>query len=167
METRSQDALRALGHLALGTRLKRLGDRLQAHTQVILDEASVPVPASHLPPLAALKNGGAMTVGDLSRALGVTQPGVTRMTAALESAGLVRSGAAEDDRRARMLVLTPAGRQLLARLERRTFPLIEAAVREACGGASGRFLAGVAALEDALEDSPLAVRTIRLAKGLR
>jgi len=167
MKTQTEDAVRALGHLALGTRLKRLGDRLQAHAQVILDEAGVPVPASHLPPLAALKRGGAMAVGDLSRALGVTQPGVTRMTAALERAGLVRSGATEDDRRARIVALSPAGRQLLARLERRTFPLIEAAVREACSDASGHFLAALAALEDALEETPLAARTIRLATGAR
>lgn len=161
------DAIRALGHLALGTRLKRLGDRLQASTQVILDEAGVPVPASHLPPLKALSSGGAMTVGDLSRALGVTQPGVTRMTAALEAAGLVRSSAADEDRRTRIVALTPAGRQLLVRLERRTFPLIEAAVREACDDASGRFLARLAALEDALEEMPLAARTARLASGGR
>ncbi|HUJ26311.1 MAG TPA: MarR family transcriptional regulator, partial [Myxococcales bacterium] len=125
-----EDAVRALGHLALGTRLKRLGDRLQAHTQVVLEAAGVQVPASHLPPLVALQGGGPMAIGELSRALGVTQPGVTRMTAALEAAGLVRSRAASDDRRARVVELAPAGRRLLAKLERRTFPLIEAAVRE-------------------------------------
>jgi DNA-binding MarR family transcriptional regulator len=162
-----EDAVRALGHLALGTRLKRLGDRLQANSQVVLAEAGVPVPASHLPPLAALNTGGAMTIGDLSRALGVTQPGVTRMTSALEGAGLVRSTTGKGDRRARVVALTPAGRQLFARLERRTFPLIEAAVREACRDASGRFLARLAVLEDALEEMPLAARTNRLARGAR
>lgn len=162
-----KDVVKRLGHLALGTRLKRLGDRLQAQTQLILDDAGVPVPASHLPPLAALDEGGAMTVGDLSRALGVSQPGVTRMTAALEAAGLVRSGAAEDDARARVIALAPAGRQLLLRLRRRTFPAIEAAVREACDDDSGRFLARLAALEDALEETPLAARIGRGLPGAR
>jgi DNA-binding MarR family transcriptional regulator len=162
-----EDVVRALGHLALGTRLKRLGDRLQANAQVILDEAGVPVPASHLPALAALSRGGPMTVGELSRTLGVTQPGVTRLTAALEAAGLVRSGAAEDDGRARVLTLTPTGRQLLGRLRRRTFPLIEAAVRESCGGDADQLLAQLATLEDALEQMPLAARVTRLAPGAR
>ena len=162
-----KDVVRLLGHLALGTRLKRLGDRLQAQTQVILDDAAVPVPASHLPPLAALNEVGPMTIGDLSRALGVSQPGVTRMTATLEAAGLVRSGAAEDDGRARVVALSPAGRQLLARLRRRTFPLVEAAVREACDDDSGRFLAQLARLEDALEEMPLSARAAREATGAR
>ena len=162
-----EDTVKELGHLALGTRLKRLGDRLQTQTQTLLEEVGVPVPASHLPPLAALGRGGAMTVGELSRTLGVTQPGVTRMSAALERAGLVRSGEAEGDRRARVLTLTPAGRRLLADLERRTFPRIEAAVREACGEVPGTLLMNLAALEEALEREPLAARTLRLPNGER
>ena len=162
-----KDVVKRLGHLALGTRLKRLGDRLQAQTQLILEDAGVPVPASHLPALAALDDGGPMTIGDLARALGVSQPGVTRTTATLEAAGLVRSGAAEDDGRARVVALSAAGRQLLARLRRRTFPGIEAAVREACDDDSGRFLAQLASLEDALEETPLAARAIRAIPGAR
>ncbi len=162
-----KDVVKLLGHLALGTRLKRLGARLQAQTQLILGEAGVPVPASHLPALAALDEGGPMTVGDLSRALGVTQPGVTRMTATLETAGLVHSGAAAGDGRARVVTLAPAGRQLLVRLKRRTFPAIEAAVREACDDASGRFLAQLGSLEDALEEMPLAARAVRVVPGVR
>jgi DNA-binding MarR family transcriptional regulator len=162
-----KDVVKHLGHLALGTRLKRLGDRLQAQTQVILDEAQVPVPASHLPPLAALDDIGPMTIGDLSRALGVTQPGVTRMTATLEAAGLVRSGAAADDGRARVVALSPMGRQLLVRLRRRAFPDIEDAVRQACDDESGRFLAQLARLEEALEEVPLAGRAVRSTPGRR
>src|SRR5215813_4148851 len=162
-----KDVVRLLGHLALGTRLKRLGDRLQAQTQLILDDVGVPVPASHLPALAALDEVGALTIGELSRALGVTQPGVTRMRATLEAAELVCSGAAKDDGRARVVALAPAGRQLLLRLRRRTFPVIEAAVREACDDDSGRFLAQLAKLEDALEETQLAARAVRLAAGAR
>lgn len=160
-----EDAVRALGHLALGTRLKRLGDRLQTHSEAILKASSYAMHASHLPPLAALKRYGPMTIGDLARTLGVTQPGVTRLTAAVEAAGLVRSEAAEKDRRARVVSLTPAGLDLLAHLERHAFPLIEAAVREACDEASAGFLAQLGALEDALEAKPLASRARHLTKG--
>lgn len=162
-----KDTIKELGHLALGTRLKRLGDRLQMQTQVILDEVGLPVPVSHLPPLASLKRHGAMTVGDLARALGVRQPGVTRMASALEEAGLIRSGPSEDDRRARVLEITPAGRNWMAKLEKATFPGIEAAVREACGGVAGSLLENLAALEEALEDRSLATRALRLSKGCR
>ncbi len=87
------------------------------------------------------------------------------MKVALEAVGLARS-AAEEVRGARVVVLTPGGRQLLARLKRRTFPLIDAAVREACGDNSGRFLAQLDTLEKALDDVPLVARTIRLATGV-
>ena len=48
------DIVRELGHLALGSRLKRLGERLQAQTQVMLAQADISVPASHLPVLAEI-----------------------------------------------------------------------------------------------------------------
>ena len=48
------DIVRELGHLTLGTRLKRLGERLQAQTQVLLAAADIGLPASHCPLLAAL-----------------------------------------------------------------------------------------------------------------
>lgn len=162
-----QDAIKEFGHLALGTRLKRLGDRLQMQTQVILDRAGVPVPASHLPPLACLKRCGAMTVGDLARSLGVKQPGVTRMAQALEVAGLIRSRPAKDDRRARILEITSTGREWMDRLEAGTFPWVEAAVREACGDAPDGLLNNLTALEEAIERLPLAVRTLRLSQGER
>ena len=87
------------------------------------------------------------------------------MTAVVEAAGLVRSEVAEHDRRARLVSLTPAGLELLERLERHAFPHIEAAVREACAEGSSNFLAQLSALEDALEATPLAARALRLKKG--
>ena len=41
------DIVRELGHLTLGTRLKRLGERLQAQTEVLLAQAGIGMPASH------------------------------------------------------------------------------------------------------------------------
>lgn len=40
------DVVRELGHLALGSRFKRIGERLQAQTQVLLEEAGIALPAS-------------------------------------------------------------------------------------------------------------------------
>ena len=42
-----EDVVKELGYLALGTRLKRLGERLQAQTQVLLEEDGLDLPASH------------------------------------------------------------------------------------------------------------------------
>lgn len=155
------DIVRELGHLALGSRLKRLGERLQAQTQVVLAEADVSVPASHFPVLAALDRLGPLSVGELAQAVGISQPGVSRMLENLRADGLVTSQRSKGDRRLRPIVLTKGGQQLIARAKQLTWPRIEAAVAEACAGAAGPLLAQLSALEEALAAVPLHKRAAR------
>jgi DNA-binding MarR family transcriptional regulator len=157
-----EDVVKELGYLTLGTRLKRLGERLQAQTQVLLEHANVAIPASHFPLLAALERLGAMNVGELTEALGMSQPGVTRLLDKLEAEGLVRSTQLADDRRVRTIALTKSGRQLISRSQRTVWPMIEAAVADACAGPAQPLLAALAALEDALAAVPLSSRAERL-----
>lgn len=156
------DIVREMGHLSLGSRLKRLGERLQAQTQAVLAEAQISVPASHFPVLAALDRLGPLSVGELAQAVGISQPGVSRMLENLQSDGLVTSQRLRGDRRLRPIVLTKAGRQLVARAKQLTWPRIEAAVADACAGASGPLLAQLSALEEALAAAPLHVRAARI-----
>ena len=157
-----EDVVKELGYLTLGTRLKRLGERLQAQTQLVLEHADVAIPASHFPLLAALGRLGAMNVGELTEALGMSQPGVTRLLDKLEVEGLVRSTQLADDRRVRTIALTKAGRQLISRSQRTVWPMIEAAVADACAGPAQPLLAALAALEEALAAVPLSSRAERL-----
>lgn len=165
MGTSPPDIVRELGHLTLGSRLKRLGERLQAQTQVLLAEAGLTIPASRCPVLAALDRLGALSVGELAEAVGVSQPGISRMLENLQSDGLVTSQRLKGDRRLRPIMLTKAGRQLIARSKERAWPRVEAAVAEACAGATGTLLAQLSALEEALEAAPLHVRATRTAGG--
>lgn len=160
-----EDVVKALGHLTLGTRLKRLGERLQAQTQAVLDGAGISVPASHFPVLAALDRLGPLSVGELTEAVGVTQPGVTRLLDKLESEGLVQSRQVQDDRRIRTISLSRSGQQLVARAKRIAWPMVEAAVTNACAGPAEHLLAQLGALEDALASAPLNVRAERLRSG--
>jgi DNA-binding MarR family transcriptional regulator len=155
------DIVRELGYLTLGSRLKRLGERLQAQTQVVLAEADMGVPASHFPLLAALDRLGPLSVGELAQAVGISQPGVSRMLENLQSDGFVTSQRRKGDRRLRPIVLTKAGQQLIVRAKQLTWPRVEAAVAEACAGASGPLLAQLSALEEALAAEPLHVRASR------
>jgi DNA-binding MarR family transcriptional regulator len=157
-----EDVVKELGYLTLGTRLKRLGERLQTQAQVLLEDADVDLPAAHFPVLAALERLGAMNVGELTEALGISQPGVTRLVDRLEAEGLVQSTQLPDDRRVRTIALTKAGRQLTSRAKRTTWPRVEAAVADACGGPVQPLLAILAALEEALAAAPLRVRAERL-----
>jgi DNA-binding MarR family transcriptional regulator len=157
-----EDVVKELGYLALGTRLKRLGERLQTQTQVLLEYANVELPPGHFPVLAALGRLGAMNVGELTEALGVSQPGVTRLLDRLEAEGLVQSTQSAGDRRVRTIALTKSGRQLISRAKRTAWPMIEAAVADACAGRVQPILAILTALEEALAAAPLRIRAERL-----
>jgi len=157
----TEDVIKELGYLTLGTRLKRLGERLQSQTQVLLEAAGTDVPASHFPILAALDRLGTLNVGDLTEAVGVSQPGVTRMLDKLQADGLVLSAQSAGDRRVRTIELSKAGRQLISRSKRVAWPVIEAAVADACTGGARSLLTAVAALEEALAAAPLNVRSER------
>lgn len=156
------DIVRELGHLTLGTRLKRLGERLQAQTQAVLGEADISLPASHLVVLAALDRLGPLSVGELTETVGISQPGISRMVENLRSDGLVASGRPAQDRRTRPIVMTESGRQLVARSKRLAWPRVESAVAEVCAAASGPLLTQLSALEEALQEAPLCSRADRI-----
>lgn len=153
-----EDVVRELGHLSLGTRLKRIGETLQAQTQAVLAAHGFEQPAAYFPLLAALDRLGPLSVGELSQAIGVSQPVITRSLRGLEDDGLIGSETSEEDRRVRRIALSRKGRGLVQRAQREAWPAIEAAVAGACAGLSGDLLAQLAALEDALNDAPLLQR---------
>jgi DNA-binding MarR family transcriptional regulator len=157
-----EDVVKELGYLTLGTRLKRLGERLQGQTQVLLEGMGIDLPSSNFPVLAALERLGPVSVGELAEAVGFSQPGVTRLLDKLEAEGLVRSTQSADDRRVRTIGLTKSGRQLISQSKRTAWPLIEAAVADACAGPAQPLLAVLAALEEALAAQPLNSRAERL-----
>jgi DNA-binding MarR family transcriptional regulator len=157
-----EDIVRELGYLTLGSRLKRIGERLQAQAQVLIEAGGIGLSAAKFPVLAALDRLGPLTVGELAQALGVSQPGVTRVLDNLESEGLVTSQQPTEDRRVRPIVLTKAGRQLVARSKRLVWPKIEAAVADACEGPPGPLLSQLAVLEEALNCASLSTRSVRL-----
>jgi DNA-binding MarR family transcriptional regulator len=160
-----EDVVKELGYLTLGTRLKRLGERLQAQTQVLLEHAGIDLPASHFPVLAALDRLGDLNVGELTEAVGFSQPGVTRLLDKLETEGLVRSTQSVDDRRVRTVALTKAGRQLISCATRSAWPVVESAVADACAGPAQPLLTALSALEEALGAAPLNIRAERLRSG--
>jgi len=155
----TEDFLESLGHLALGSRLKRAGTLLQSATQAWLRARGCDVPAGQLPLMAALDEAGAASLGTIADMLGIAQPGVSRMADNLEAAGWIRTTPEIGDRRVRMLELTPRGRDLVAAAKRDLWPVIQDAVSELCADLEGpltRQLAGpegklsAGAFEDAL-----------------
>jgi DNA-binding MarR family transcriptional regulator len=150
-----EDIVRRRGYLTLGTRLKRIGERLQGDTQRIIDAGGAAVQASQFPFLAALDDLGPLTVGELAAAIGVSQPGATRTVGQLAKLGLVTLRPGRDDQRQRVVTLTAKGRQTVDLGRREIWPRVVAAVADLCGDLSGPLLDQLAQLEDGLAEQPL------------
>jgi DNA-binding MarR family transcriptional regulator len=150
---RSQDVVRELGFLTLGTRFKRIGERLQAHAQQILDAHGLSIPAGQFPFLASLDRLGPLTIGELAAATGVTQPAATRAVGQLVETGLVSITQSRDDQRRKSVALVREGKRVVAAGKRTAWRVIERSVRELCGDAKGPLLDQLAALEEALTES--------------
>ena len=157
------DILSDLGPIFLGSRLKRLAERLQAGAARVVTDAGLPMQPAHMPLLAALDRGP-LTVGQLAEAVGTSQPGVTRTTGQLIEMGLIQSSSGADQRQ-HTLSLTAAGETAMARTKMLLWPRIEIAVREICDGLSGPLLDQIAAIETALAVKPFHERVASTAQA--
>lgn len=128
------DVIARLGYLVLGTRLKRLGDQLQAGVAEMLTESGSPLQAGQLPLLVAIEEGESLTVAELVQALGVSQPAVSRTLRALQRSGLVALEGDADDARVRRPLLTAKAHRLLDDVRASLFPRVAAAAGQLCEG---------------------------------
>ena len=150
-----QDILAEGGHLFLGSRLKRLGERMQADVSRVVAAAGLPIQPSQYPILAALDLHGPMTVGMAAERLGLSQPAITRALSRLIDLGLVASSRGRSDQRRRTIALTAAGEKALAQSKREVWPRIEAAVTAMCARLDGPLLDQLATIERDLAAVPL------------
>ncbi|PDT26900.1 transcriptional regulator [Rhizobium sp. L9] len=154
-----EDVVRTLGFLCLGSRLRRIGERLQADTQHIIDEAELGIQAGQYPFLAAIDRTGPLTIGELAQSVGITQPGATRTIGQLLESGFVDMQPAPDDQRRRLVSLTDKGQELVDYSKATIWPRVAAAVADLCGDLDGPILEQLAAIEDGLAEAPLKRRS--------
>jgi DNA-binding MarR family transcriptional regulator len=159
-----EDVVRTLGFLTLGTRMKRIGERLQADTQDLLDEMHISFVPSQYPFLAAIDRLGPLTVGELAEAVGVTQPATTKSIGLIARLGLLRVAASDEDQRRKIVSLTERGQKLVDGAKKDVWPHIERAVADLCAGLDGPLLEQLAAIEDGLAAKPLVRRIARTTK---
>lgn len=157
------DIVEGLGHLTLGSRLKRLGERMQADTTRFIEANDLSVPASQFPLLAALDHPGGLTIGELAEAVGVSQPGVTRSVARLAELGLITVQPGSSDRRLRSVQLTGRGHEVVETARRSVWPHVERAVAELCGDLDGPLLGQLGEIESRLDLMPLDRRAMAAA----
>ena len=152
------DILKERGALFLGSRLKRLAERMQGEVVLVAAEAGLAIHPSQYPLLATLDRHGPQTIGALTAAMELSQPAITRTAAKLAEMGLVSIDRLHKDQRHKTVSLTEAGIAALERSKLHVWPQVEAAVREMLAGLDGPLLDQVSALERMLAETPLDAR---------
>jgi DNA-binding MarR family transcriptional regulator/N-acetylglutamate synthase-like GNAT family acetyltransferase len=152
------DVLAGLGVGFLGSRLKRLAERLQADATEVLKSLDMPIQPGQLSMLLAIRLHGPPTIGELAERLRLSQPTVTRAALALEKEGLVEAQRSPEDQRSKRLALTPSGEALMVRIQTVLMPRVEQAAAALCDGLPGDFMQGIAKLEARLDAAPLKAR---------
>lgn len=141
-----RDVMADEGLVMLGSRLKRLAERLQAGAELIARDSDLPVKPGQMALLTALHRSGAMSVGDLAEALGLSQPAISRSAAQLAGLGLISARRVTADLRSKVLALTDQGTQMMDHALIVMWPRLRAAVAElGDGDALLRQLAGIEA----------------------
>ena len=165
----ARDVLAEMGYLALGSRLKRLAERMQADATKAFADRGIPVQATHFPLLAALTTYGPLSVTEAVEAVGISQPAVTRIHNSLQKLGLTRTVPVKGDNRQKQIRLTPKGEALIQDMKHDMWPHVRRAAQALSEGPDTDILGQIARLEEGLQTRPLHVRIqdeIAAASGL-
>lgn len=79
----TKDIVRSYGYLTLGSRFKRIGERMQADVQKLTAAHGFELHGALWTILGVIERDGPLSVGELAQNLGIAQPGVTRSLAQL------------------------------------------------------------------------------------
>ncbi len=154
----ARDVLAEMGYLALGSRLKRLAERVQTDATKAFSDRGIPVQATHFPLLAALTTYGPLSVTEAVEAVGISQPAVTRIHNSLQKLGLTRTVPVKGDNRQKQIRLTPKGEALIAELKHDMWPHVRRAAQALCEGPDTDILSWITRLEEGLQARPIHVR---------
>ncbi|WP_395337364.1 MarR family transcriptional regulator [Novosphingobium sp. BL-8H] len=132
----------------LGARLRRLSATIDADATRIYAELGIRFEQRWFGLINQLAIEGTMTVSALAEALGISHPSVSEARKSLESAGLIHATPDPQDSRKRVLSLSPAGEELVARL-RPMWQAFDDAARE-LDQEAGEVSASLARLDQAL-----------------
>ena len=155
------DFIQDLGHLALGSRLKRLSDRIMSDGAEVYREAGLEFEPRWFPLFRLLADRGPMSVGEAASALGLTHAAISQTANVMTKQKIIAAKKDRGDERRRVLSLTELGMEILPKIQ----PLwtdIESAVREVVDYGGVDVLAAIDGIEHAMEREKLSERCARL-----
>ena len=154
------DIVAEMGPAFLASRLKRLGERMQAGAASVITDAGLPLQPGHMAVLAALR-AGPLTIGQLAETCGTSQPGITRTVGQLADLGII-SDAQIADQRQRLVELTPSGAEAAHIAATEIWPRVGSAAQQLLPDGLDAFMRQLARIEAALETGSIAQRAARL-----
>ena len=155
----SKDFLDELAELALGSRLKRLSDRLMTEANNTYQAFGHSVQPRWFVLLALLYRKGSVAVVEAADLLGISQPAVSQFSRDLEARGWVAIVADTNDGRKRLLELTEVGRAQVETLQP-MWRAVDRAAKQLCEEAGGNFYQSLQRIEQALKQKTLLARAL-------
>jgi DNA-binding MarR family transcriptional regulator/ribosomal protein S18 acetylase RimI-like enzyme len=112
------DLIKELGYLAIGSRMKRLTERLMRSGHIVYKSQKIDFEPRWFPVFYLLQSAQApLSISEIAKTLRLTHPAVIQITQMMTKKGLIQSSKDEKDRRKRQLSLTQKGKNLVPVLE--------------------------------------------------
>ncbi|MBX9724255.1 MAG: MarR family transcriptional regulator, partial [Candidatus Obscuribacterales bacterium] len=151
------DYLSQLGSLALGSRLKRLSERLNLEVAAIYQQKEFSFEPRWFPVFHFLGQNGENAITDIARAIDVTHPAVNQVASEMLSAGIIVQVASASDKRRRLLSLSKKGQKIFDEMES-SWRLIRMSINQAIEESSHDIVTAIQSLEQSLDKADLPSR---------
>lgn len=167
MDSIEADFFDELGELALGSRIKRLADRMSAQASAVYESQGFAIEPRFFPLTQLLVRHGDTSVSDAARRLGISQPAISQICKQMETLGWIDQRLDPADGRRRLLRLSATGRRRVKSMGPMWDAVSDVAV-DLCMTTGVDLMRAIADLEHALEQRSLAERVAeQLSTGVR
>jgi DNA-binding MarR family transcriptional regulator len=155
----NHDFLDELAELALGSRLKRLSERMMSDAAKVYQHYDLQVQPKWFTLLALLAQKGPTSVVQASEFLGLTQPAISQFSLQLVKHDFIVVKLAPDDMRKKYMQLTTKGQEQVNKM-RPMWDAVNFAAKELCSEADNDFYSALLTFEQALAKRSLYQRTL-------
>ena len=148
------DVLQLAGAAALGSRFRRLSEKLVAQASEVYKAYNVPMEPSWFPVMYSLMQESPLSVSTIAEITGQSHPFVSKTTAQMKSAGLLVTRPSEQDKRVQLLSLSDKALTMQPVLEKQIAD-IGSALNSALNDVAPDFLEKLGAVETLLSQTSL------------
>jgi ribosomal protein S18 acetylase RimI-like enzyme len=152
------DFLNELAELALGSRLKRISEKVMASAAEVYSTFDVAIQPKWFTLLALLDAKGQVTIVEASQALGLSQPALSQFCKQLLAEDLIEVTIGSKDSRQRQLQLSKKGVQSIEKMKP-IWSAVEKAAKDLCEESNNDFYRALLSFEKSFEKQNLLQRT--------